>query len=63
MTLTNNTKRIEEFAGVVTILCDKRKYAEAHCALDDIEKLVHQTRRHIEHLQNVADFCARPAGD
>ncbi len=53
MTLTNHTKRIEELAGVVTILCDNRKYEEAHCALDDIEAKVHALRRHVDILQNV----------
>lgn len=62
MTLTNHTKRIEELAGAVTILCDSRKYEEAHCALDNIEAKVHQVHRHIDHLQNVTDFAARPAG-
>ncbi len=51
MTLTNNTQRIEELAGAVTILADNRKYEEAHCALDDIESKVHAVRRHLEKLQ------------
>ena len=63
MTLTNHTKRIEELASAVTILCDSRKYEEAHCALDDIETKVHALRRHVDDLQNVHKFCARPAGE
>lgn len=51
MTLTNHTKLIEGLAGAVTVLCDNRKYEEAHCALDDIEKHVRMLRRHIEGLQ------------
>ena len=62
MTLTNNTRRIEELSGIVTTLVDSKKYEEAHCALDEIEKKVHAVHRHIDHLQNVTDFCARPAG-
>jgi len=56
VTLTNNTKRIEELAGAVMILCDNKKYEEAHVALDDIEKKVRELRRHIDHLQFVTQF-------
>ncbi|MBA7479198.1 hypothetical protein ES707_14630 [subsurface metagenome] len=61
MTLTNHTRRIEELAGAVTTLCDSRKYEEAHCALDDIEKKVRKLRRHIDHLQFVNYFDLRLA--
>ncbi len=62
MTLTNNTKLIEDLAGAVTILIDNKQYAEAHLVLDEMESKVHAVRRHVEHLQNVTDFCSRPAG-
>jgi len=61
VTLTNNTKRIEELSGAFTILVDNKKYEEAHIVLDEIQSKVHALRRHIEHLQNVTDFCSRPA--
>ncbi len=61
MTLTNHTKHIEALAGVVTILCDSKKYEEAHCALDDIVAKVHALRRHVEKLQLIADRAARHA--
>lgn len=63
MTLTNHTKRIEDLSGAFTILVDNRKYEEAHIVLDEILSKVYALRRHIEHLQNVSDFCARPAGE
>ncbi len=62
MTLTNNTRRIEELAGAVMILCDNKKYGDAHCALDDIEKKVRMLRRHIDHLQFVNYFKLHSAG-
>ncbi len=62
MTITNHLQRIEELADNVINLVDARKYPEAHCALDDIETKVRLAHRHIDHLQNVTDFCARPAG-
>lgn len=62
MTLTNNTRRIEELTGAFTILVDNKKYEEAHIVLDEMQAKIHALRRHIEHLQNVTDFCARPAG-
>jgi hypothetical protein len=34
----------------------------AHLRLDELEGKVHAARRHIDHLQNVTDFAARPAG-
>jgi len=61
VTLTNNTKRIEELAGAVTVLCDNRKYEEAHCALDDIEAKVHALRRHVDNLQEIQRRQAEPA--
>ena len=63
MTLTNNTKRIEELAGAVTILIDNKQYEQAHIAIDELQSKVHALRRHVEHLQNVSDFCARPSGE
>ncbi len=49
-------------ASHVTELADLRDYAQAHIKLDDIEKKLRAVRRHIDHLQNVTDFAARPAG-
>jgi len=63
MTITNHIRRIEELAGHVIIFVDSRKYEQAHCLLDDIEKKVRESHRHIDHLQNVTDFCARHAGE
>jgi len=63
VTITNHTRRIEELAGSVIHYVDAREYPNAHVALDDIEKEVRLAHRHIDHLQNVTDFCARPAGD
>ncbi|MBA7556759.1 hypothetical protein ES705_49478 [subsurface metagenome] len=62
MTLLNNTRAIEELAGQVVYHVDAKEFEKAHCALDDIEKKVHETRRHVEHLQNVGWFAVRPAG-
>jgi len=62
VTLSNHTKRIEELAGIVTTLCDSRKYEEAHCALDDIEAKVHALRRHVDDLQEITRHRARLAG-
>ena len=62
VTLTNHCSRIQELAHQVTSHADQRNYPVAHSALDDIEKKVHEIRRHLDHLQNVLDFCARPAG-
>lgn len=62
MTLLNHTRAIEELSGKVVYHVDAREFERAHCALDDIEKKVHEARRHIDHLQNVTDFAARPAG-
>jgi len=53
VTLTNNTRRIEELAGVVTTLVDSKKFEEAHCALDDIEAKVQALRRHVDNLQDI----------
>ena len=62
MTLTNNIRNIEELGNFVIQYADAKEYKHAHVALDDIEKKVHAIRRHLDHLQNVSDFCARPAG-
>ncbi|MBA7522338.1 hypothetical protein ES705_14456 [subsurface metagenome] len=62
MTLTNNIRNIEELGNFVIQYSDAKEYEHAHCALDDIEKKVQAIRRHLDHLQNVSDFCARPAG-
>lgn len=61
MTITNHIRRIEELAGHTIVFVDAREYEQAHCALDDIEKKVRAAHRHIDHLQNVTDFAARPA--
>ncbi|NVM23068.1 MAG: hypothetical protein HWN68_14955 [Desulfobacterales bacterium] len=63
MTLTNHIRKIQELAGGVSYLCDQRKYHEAHVDLDKLQCRLYAVRRHIEHLQNVVDFCPRPAGD
>ncbi len=63
MTLTNNSRAIEALANDVVHHVDRKEYAQAHCVLDNIESKVHEIRRHVDHLQNVADFAARPAGD
>lgn len=62
VTITNHIRRIEDLAGQVIAHVDDRKYAEAHEDLDFIEVRVRLAHRHIDHLQNVTDFCARPAG-
>ena len=63
MTLTNHIRRIEDLAPQVIVFVDTKEYPLAHIALDDIEKSVRLAHRHIDHLQNVTDFCARPAGE
>jgi len=62
MTITNHTRRIEDLANDVIHFVDRREYPNAHAVLDDIEKEVRLAHRHIDHVQNVSDFCARPAG-
>lgn len=62
MTLTNHTVQICKLAGMVNGYADKREYEKAHCALDDIEKKVHELRRHIDHLQFVNYFDIRTGG-
>lgn len=62
MTLTNNIVRIQELADGVKCFVDDKKYHLAHSYLDDIMGHVYKLRRHIEHLQNVSDFCPRPEG-
>ena len=63
MTITNHIQRIETLASDVIRLVDSKDYPNAHLLLDEIEKKVRFAHRHIDHLQNVTDFCARPAGD
>ncbi len=62
MTLTNHTRRIEELTGDVVYHVDAREYPKAHLVLDEMQSKLFALRRHIEHLQNVTDFAARPAG-
>lgn len=62
MTITNHMQRIEELAGEVLKYVDARDYPDAHIFLDEIEKKVRLAHRHIDHLQNVTEFGARPAG-
>ncbi|GAI70464.1 unnamed protein product [marine sediment metagenome] len=62
MTLANNIQNIEKLACSVIFRVNTKEYKKAHYALDDIEKNVRAARRHIDHLQNVRDFCVRPAG-
>jgi len=63
VTLTNHIRNIEDLAPQCMEFADAKQYPLAHCALDDIEKEVRKLHRHIDHLQNVSDFCARPAGE
>lgn len=63
MTITNHIRRIGELAGDVLRLVDVKDYANAHLLLDELEGEVQAARRHIDNLQNVTDFCARPAGE
>lgn len=62
MTLSNNVKQIYELTGMVEYHCDEREYEQAHCALDDIEAKVHALRRHVDTLQLMNIYAARPAG-
>ena len=63
MTITNHFRRIHDLADLAIHFVDAKNYPKAHLALDDIEKKVRESHRHIDHLQNVTDFCARPAGE
>ena len=63
MTLTNNIQSIEGLANDVVHHVDRKEYERAHLVLDNLERKVHEVRRHVDHLQNVRDFCARPAGE
>ncbi len=63
MTITNHIQRIQSLADDVLQLVDHKDYGNAHILLDEIEKKVRLAHRHIDHLQNVSDFCARPAGE
>ncbi|MBA7563305.1 hypothetical protein ES708_04960 [subsurface metagenome] len=63
MTFTNHLRDIETLATETVHHIDRKEYHRAHLRLDEIERKVHETRRHIDHLQNVRDSCARPAGD
>jgi len=62
MTITNHAQRIEQLAGDVVRHADDRAYHQAHSALDDIEIKCRLIHRHIDHLQNVSEFAARPPG-
>lgn len=62
MTITNHIRRIQDLADDVIALVDLKDYGNAHLLLDELEGKVQAARRHIDHLQNVSDFCARPAG-
>lgn len=62
MTITNHIINIQTSAGQALEFVDLKKYPSAHLCLDDIESFVRKARRHIDHLQNVADFCPRPKG-
>ncbi|MBA7485123.1 hypothetical protein ES707_20658 [subsurface metagenome] len=62
MTLTNHIQAIETSAQLALKHCDEKKYPQAHLDLDVIESKVRIVRTHIDHLQNVTDFSARPAG-
>ncbi len=61
MTITNHIQRIQSLADDTLRLADLKDYGNAHMLLDEIEKKVRLAHRHIDHLQNVTDFCARPA--
>jgi len=63
VTLTNHIQRIEALANECLQHVDRKEFPQAHLSLDGLEMNVLELRRHIEHLQNVTDFCARPAGD
>lgn len=62
MTLTNHIQRIETLASECLHHVDRKEYHQAHSVLDGLEMNVLEVRRHIDHLQNVTDFAARPAG-
>ena len=62
VTLTNHIRTIQDFASTCLIHVDRKEYPQAHICLDDIEARVRAVRRHIEHLQNVRDFCPMPKG-
>lgn len=63
VTLTNHIKRMDELTIDIVRLVDCKDYPNAHLLLDELESKVNCVRRHIDHLQNVTDFCARPSGD
>ncbi len=63
MTITNHTRRIQDLTEQVIKHVDNRQYEEAHEDLDFIEVRIRLAHRHIDHLQNVTDFRARPAGE
>jgi len=62
VTLTNNIQDIESLASDALNHVDRKEYERAHLVLDNLESKVREVRRHVDHLQNVRDFCARPAG-
>lgn len=53
MTITNHIRRIQKRADDVIRYVDDRKYASAHCALDDIESKTRHAHEHVDHLQKV----------
>lgn len=61
MTLTNHIRAIETCSQLILKHCDEKDYPLAHLDLDVIESKVRILRTHIDHLQNVTDFAARPA--
>jgi len=63
VTLTNNIRDIETSAQLALKHCDEKNYPQAHLDLDVVEAKVRSVRTHIDHLQNVTDFCVRPAGE
>lgn len=60
MTLTNNIRDIERLANDVVHHVDRKEYNEAHLVLDNLEIKVREVRQHVDKLQSVSDFCARP---
>lgn len=63
MTITNHLRDIETLATETVHHVDRKEYHRAHLRLDEIENKARLAHRHIDHLQNVTDFAARPAGD
>ena len=63
MTLTNHIRAIATHSQLALKHADEKNYSQVHLDLDVIESRVRLLRTHIDHLQNVTDFCARPAGE